>query len=125
MKVLTNCLIGLSLLLLISGCAQKERVVVSPTIIKPNIPLVQKPAPLNLHRVKFFVVTEENFEEFRERFAKLNGEVFVYIALSVRDYEKLALNMAEIESYIKKQKEIIIYYEESIKGKEEGSSDDR
>ena len=35
--------------------------------------------------------------------------------LSVRDYETLALNIAEIKRYIEQQKEIIIYYEEAVK----------
>ena len=34
--------------------------------------------------------------------------------LSVRDYETLALNMAEIKRYLQQQKEIIIYYEKAV-----------
>jgi hypothetical protein len=32
----------------------------------------------------------------------------------MRDYENLALNMAEINRYIGQQKNIIIYYEEAV-----------
>tara|TARA_R100000808_G_C2149721_1_gene158222 strand:+ start:1167 stop:1304 length:138 start_codon:yes stop_codon:yes gene_type:complete len=38
--------------------------------------------------------------------------------VSVRDYETLALNMAELKRYIQQQKELIIYYEKAIKPKE-------
>jgi hypothetical protein len=34
--------------------------------------------------------------------------------LSVRDYETLALNMAELKRYIQQQGEIIIYYEKAV-----------
>jgi|TARA_R110000744_G_scaffold71334_2_gene143691 hypothetical protein len=34
--------------------------------------------------------------------------------MSVRDYETLALNMAEIKRYIEQQKQIIIYYEKAV-----------
>ena len=54
------------------------------------------------------------FEDFKKRFTDENGDLVGYV-LSVRDYETLALNMAEIKRYIEQQKEIIIYYEEAVK----------
>ena len=41
--------------------------------------------------------------------------------LSVRDYETLAINMAEIKRYIEQQKQIIIYYEKAVSPKKEES----
>ena len=67
--------------------------------------------------IKWYVVTEENFEEFKKKFAKENGE-FLFYVISIRDYETLALNMAEIKRYMEQQKEIIIYYEEAVKPRE-------
>ena len=67
--------------------------------------------------IKWYVVTEENFEKFKKRFVKENGE-FLFYVISVRDYESLALNMAEIKRYIEQQKQIIIYYEEVAKPRE-------
>ena len=67
--------------------------------------------------IKWYVVTEENFEEFKKRFADENGDLVGYV-LSVRDYESLALNMAEIKRYMEQQKQIIIYYEEAVKPRE-------
>ena len=61
----------------------------------------------------FWIVTEQNFEEFKTKFTEKNGN-FLYYSMSVRDYENLALNMAEIKRYIEQQKEIIIYYEDAI-----------
>ena len=61
----------------------------------------------------FWIVTEQNFEEFKKKFAEKNGS-FLFYSISVRDYENLALNMAEIKRYIEQQKEIVIYYEDAI-----------
>jgi hypothetical protein len=33
----------------------------------------------------------------------------------MRDYELLALNIAEIRRYLNQQKEIIVYYEKAVK----------
>lgn len=73
-----------------------------------------------MNNIYFYVVTEQNFEEFKQRFIKENGDFLLY-ALSVRDYETLAINMAEIKRYILQQKQIIIYYEKAVapKPKEE------
>ena len=67
--------------------------------------------------MKWWVVTEENFKEFKEAFQKENGDPLVAYVISVKDYETLALNMAEIKRYIEQQKSIIIYYEDAIKPK--------
>jgi len=75
---------------------------------------------MTMNNIYFYVVTEQNFEEFKQRFIKENGDFLLY-ALSVRDYETLAINMAEIKRYILQQKQIIIYYEKAVapKPKEE------
>jgi|TARA_R110000851_G_scaffold263104_1_gene415608 hypothetical protein len=66
-----------------------------------------------MNEMYFWVVTEQNFEEFKTKFIDKNTE-FLFYGISVRDYENLALNMAEIKRYIEQQKEIIIYYEDAI-----------
>ena len=63
--------------------------------------------------IYFYIVTEDTFDEFKERFVKEQGD-FVFYAISVRDYETLALNMAELKRYIEQQQLIIIYYEKAV-----------
>jgi hypothetical protein len=58
-------------------------------------------------------VTEDTFAAFKQRFEKENGDLLFY-AISVRDYETLALNMAELRRFIQQQKQIIIYYEKAV-----------
>jgi len=67
-----------------------------------------------MNRVKIYVVNEDNFEEFKEEFYSKNGKT-AWIAISVKDYENLSLNFAELRRYIEQQKEIIVYYEEAVK----------
>ena len=75
-----------------------------------------------MNNIKFYVVTSENFEDFKKRYEKDNG-AFLFYALSVRDYETLALNMAEIKRYIEQQKQIIIYYEKAVAPKPKKEKD--
>jgi len=37
------------------------------------------------------------------------------MAISVRGYENISLNLADLRRYILQQKEIIVYYEDSVK----------
>lgn len=69
---------------------------------------------MQLNDVKIYVVTAENYDEFVEEFTAKNGEL-AYIAISVKDYENLSLNIAELRRYIEQQKQVIVYYEEAVK----------
>ena len=115
-------LIFWSLLLLVSlsSCSWKpeKEVVVQTKIVKPVIEIKERPKGVKMLPVKFYVVTEKNYDEFKERFKKENGE-FVFYAMSVPSYENLALDMAELRRYIEQQKEIIIYYEKAVKDDKE------
>jgi hypothetical protein len=111
-------------LLLISGCGYfknpLKEIEIKTVEVERVVPIQNHPRPVSLNDIYFYVVTEENFEDFQQRFVKENGQLVGYV-LSVRDYETLALNMAEIKRYIQQQKEIIVYYEKAVapKPKEE------
>lgn len=79
-------------------------------IQKTTIPTVARPKPINLTDTRLYVVNEENLEEFLEEFEAVNGNR-AFIAFSVKDYENLSLNIAELRRYIQQQGEIILYYE--------------
>jgi len=111
-------------LLLSSGCSYFKNplktIEIKTVEVERVIPTQNRPKPMSMNDIYFYVVTEENFEEFKTKFVKENGDLVGYV-LSVRDYETLALNMAEIKRYIQQQKELIIYYEKAVapKPKEE------
>ena len=118
--VLKNYWMLSSLLLLslfLSSCSswpQLKQIEVKTVEVERNIPIQNRPRQLDMSSIKWYVVTPENFEDFKKRFTDENGDLVGYV-LSVRDYETLAINMAEIKRYIEQQKEIIIYYEEAVK----------
>ena len=107
----------ISSLLLVSSCSwfrEPEKEIVTVTeIIKTQIGVAERPKALSRAEVKWYVVTEDNFEEFKVRFKDKEGDTMFY-AISVHDYENLILNMADIKRYILQQKEIIIYYENAV-----------
>lgn len=113
--------ITLSLLLmttlLLSSCSSiipEPKIVTVTEIIERTIPTVAHPKPVRMNDVKVYVVSPtENFEQFMVEFKKKNG-TDSYIAISVKDYENLSKNFAELSRYIKQQKQIIIYYEKAV-----------
>lgn len=80
---------------------------------KVKIPTVSRPKPLQLSDTRVFVVTKNNYEEFVKEFTDAYGDL-AFVALSMKDYENLALNIADIKRYLEQQNEIIIYYEKAV-----------
>jgi hypothetical protein len=98
-----------------TGCLSfpKKEVITVTEVVKHDIAIVERPKPLNMADVYIYVVNENNLEEFKQRFVKKNGDL-AFVAFSIKDYENLSLNFADIKRYILQQKEIIIYYEKAI-----------
>ena len=122
--VLMRCLTILSLLLLLfsSGCAlfrkPEKEIIVKTVEVEKQIPIQQSPRPLKLGKVTWKVVTSQNIDELVKQYEENNGPDWVFYVMEVESFERLALNMEDIKRYIKQQKEIIIYYEEAVKPKE-------
>lgn len=102
---------------LLAACAtndiQPTETVVQTRVIRQNIPIQSRPDPVNLRSIRWYVVTQENFDEFQAEFIRNNGE-FVFVVLSIDDYEDISLNLAELTRYIEQQNSIIVYYETSL-----------
>ena len=113
---------GLVLLtsLTLMGCSlmPEPKVVTVTKTVRTLVPIVARPKQVQLNDVKIYVVAKVNYKEFVATYAKKNG-ADSYIALSVKDYENLALNFAELRRYIEQQKQIIVYYESAVKPKKE------
>ena len=75
--------------------------------------MVARPKPLRLSDTRIFVVTKDNYDEFVKEFTEIYGEL-AYVAISMKDYENLALNIAEMRRFLNQQKQIIIYYEKAV-----------
>ena len=75
--------------------------------------MVARPKPLQLIDTRVFVVTKDNFEKFIKEFKEVYGDL-AFVAISMKDYENLALNIADMRRFLNQQKEIIIYYENAL-----------
>lgn len=113
---MTPLLFLLASLLLLSSCGRSipdPQVVIQTEYVTKNIPLQAQPKPVVLNDVKWYVVTEKNLPEFLEQFKKDN-DVVAFMAVSVRGYENMSMNVQELRRYILQQKSIIVYYEQAI-----------
>ena len=102
--------------MLTTGCSllrPEPQIQVVTNTVKTTVPIVAHPKKVQLNDVKIYVVSKENYEEFIKEYESKNG-ADAYIAISVKDYENLSLNFAELRRYIEQQKQIIVYYEESL-----------
>ena len=104
-------------LLLSSGCSSilpEPKIIIQTEIVERQIPTVPLPKQVQLNDITIYVVSpEQNFEEFKAEFEAKNG-ADSYIAISVKDYENLSLNIAELRRYIEQQTQIILYYESAV-----------
>lgn len=109
-------LVVLGMLPFLAGCSllsPEPKIVTVTEVQKTTVPIVQRPKSINLTDTRLYVVNEENLDEFLKEFEEVNGNR-AFVAFSVKDYENLALNIAELRRYIKQQGEIILYYEEAV-----------
>jgi len=113
-------------LLLSSGCSSilpEPKIIIQTEIVERQIPTVSLPKQVQLNDITIYVVSpEQNFEEFKAEFEAKNG-ADSYIAISVKDYENLSLNIAELRRYIEQQTQIILYYESAVSNTGEGEDD--
>ena len=111
-------------LLTLTGCSSlslfsdpEPKIVTVTNTVQTVVPTVAHPKQVQLNDIKIYVVSKENYDEFVKEFEAKNGGD-AYIAISVKDYENLSLNFAELRRYIEQQKQIILYYEEAVKPKD-------
>jgi hypothetical protein len=101
---------------LLSSCTSFKEILpveIRTVEVERKIPTQNRPRPVKLSNLHFYVVTEDTFPAFKKRFEKENGDLLFY-AISVRDYETLTLNMAELKRFLEQQKQLIIYYEKAV-----------
>ena len=115
MRLIGYGIVLLTSLTLLQGCSRKPetKVVTVTKVVKTEVPIVARPKQVILNDVKIYVVSKLNYKDFIKEYESKNG-ADSYIAISVKDYENLALNFAELRRYIEQQKQIIVYYEEAV-----------
>lgn len=119
--VIPAALLALSSCGSISSLRPEPQVVVQTEYIERNIPIQQRPSPVEMPNVEWYVVNSDNVDEFLERIKNDVGEV-VFIAVTPKGYENLALGIADLRRFILQQREIIVYYEQQLSSREETPS---
>ena len=106
--------------LLLVGCAsnkvQPQPKVVIQKVIEKKLPLnIADPEPFDLQHIEWVIVTRENIEEV---WAEIEGdnEGVALFALRHGDYERLALNIADIRAVIGEYVIILKRYREYYEG---------
>ena len=127
MKKLISFLVLLTVLVVVSACSRLspvKEVVTVPTVVEtpeidaPVIRIVPRPDPIKMKNADIVVVTEANLQEVIERVKTEQGD-FVLYAMTAQSFEALALSFEQIKKFIEAQNAVILYYEESVKPKNE------
>ena len=119
---LKTLLVVTGTLLFLTGCSliPEPEVKIVTQIEKTTVPIAARPKPVDLVDTRVYVVTKENYDAFVEEFTAEHGEL-AYVVLSMKDYENLALNIADLRRFLEQQNEIIVYYEDALKPEEENT----
>ena len=107
--------------LFLVGCASNppavptEKVVIQK-VIEKKLPLnIQDPEPLDLEHLEWVIVTRENIDEVWAQIEADNEGVALF-ALRHGDYERLALNIADIRAQLGEYVIILKRYREYYEG---------
>ena len=67
------------------------------------------PREISLTNPSWIIVTPDNWEAQLARIEEQEGEL-VFLAMTVPDYEVMAMNMKELQRYITELKDVVVYY---------------
>lgn len=121
----------ISLILLVSsGCSilvgqdPEKQVVLQTEYVEKFIPVQKRPDAIVPRDITIKVVTSENLEQFMEYISTTTGDI-VFYAMTVNDYERLSMNVADVKRYLLQQNELLIYYENAVAPKIEGDENSK
>jgi hypothetical protein len=105
--------------LLLSSCSSTPRLIeVSATPIdKPELTL-PKVDRLEMRKVEWVIVTEENWKEVKQKIKK-SGRPLALFSITDKGYANLGLNFSDIRALVQQQQTIIAAYESYYKNAEE------
>src|SRR5210317_2609132 len=110
-KKFRNSVLPLTILMMVSSCSLLPTKVVEVSAKPMERQIVQPimPREIELTNPSWIVVTPDNWEAQLARIEEQEGEL-VFLAMTVPDYEVIALNMKELQRYITELKDVVVYY---------------
>lgn len=98
-------------LLVLAACTNEEPLKIYSEPVKVSIVEPAEPLAVQMLPVNFRVITKDNIDAFITELSGKQGDKPVFIAITFRDYENMALNLADLRRYIEQQTAIIVYYQ--------------
>ena len=101
---------ALSLLVMLAACNTRS-VEITSRPLQIQTAQVADPAAVQMAPITLRVVTPDSMDAFMAQLREQQGVTqTVFVAMSMRDYENLALNLGDLARYIEQQKAVITYY---------------
>ena len=97
--------------MMVSSCSllSTRAIEVSSKPLERQIVQPVMPREISLTNPQRIIVTPDNWEAQLERIKEQEGEL-VFLAMTVPDYEVMAMNMKELQRYITELKDVVVYY---------------
>ena len=97
--------------MMVSSCSllSTRAIEVSSKPLERQIVQPVMPREISLTNPQWIIVTHDNWEAQLERIKEQEGEL-VFLAMTVPDYEVMAMNMKELQRYITELKDVVVYY---------------
>lgn len=110
-KKFRNSVLPLTILMMVSSCSllPTRTIEVSAKPMERQIVQPIMPREIELTNPSWIVVTPDNWEDQLAKIEEQEGEL-VFLAMTVPDYEVMALNMKELQRYITELKDVVVYY---------------
>lgn len=102
--------IVLILPLFVMGCGPTKPISISSKPIEIEVGKTADPQAVTMLPVQFRVITKENLESFLAEMSQRQGNSPVFLVMTIKDYENIVLNIADLRRYIEQQQAVIAYY---------------
>jgi hypothetical protein len=95
----------------LSACDRTDMLSVSHTAVRPVIAQPPSPSPVQLLPVTWRVATGVNIQAVVDQLGvNQQNDNPVFLVTTMRDYENMSINLAELRRYIEQQQALITYY---------------
>lgn len=98
-------------LTLISGCSSIKELEIFKQEVKRTPLNLDPPVPIVMDKIEWIVITESNYKEVFEKLKKEKKSVVLF-GLTDDDYEKLAINFAQVRKYIILNRSVLQKYKD-------------
>ena len=110
---------------MLGGCAllgsDPKEVEIRTVSVEKEVYQPPRPAGTNLLVPKFYVVTEDNLDEFLAEIRRLQDAMPTFFAFTPKGYEAMSFNVQELRRLILEYKNLVEYYETNTKASKDSN----